>query len=135
MPATGRPRSAKRCSRRSRRKEDRTGEPRKYWIGVTMQRKERWEISHFTRLAVGITYLKNIQLIDSGRGAQSHGIALAGFQQSPGYRRDPADPALQGFGFIDAHNSDSESFASRSEERRVGKECVSTCRSRWSPYH
>src|SRR3546814_19331666 len=27
------------------------------------------------------------------------------------------------------------SIAHRSEERRVGKECVSTCRSRWSPYH
>src|SRR3546814_12089473 len=27
------------------------------------------------------------------------------------------------------------SFKTRSEERRVGKECVSTCRSRWSPYH
>src|SRR3546814_2482433 len=26
-------------------------------------------------------------------------------------------------------------IASRSEERRVGKEWVSTCRSRWSPYH
>src|SRR3546814_9400404 len=26
-------------------------------------------------------------------------------------------------------------FLIRSEERRVGKECVSTCRSRWSPYH
>src|SRR3546814_16550876 len=26
-------------------------------------------------------------------------------------------------------------FGGRSEERRVGKECVSTCRSRWSPYH
>src|SRR3546814_15065658 len=26
-------------------------------------------------------------------------------------------------------------LAFRSEERRVGKECVSTCRSRWSPYH
>src|SRR3546814_14702788 len=25
--------------------------------------------------------------------------------------------------------------AKRSEERRVGKECVSTCRYRWSPYH
>src|SRR3546814_11503247 len=25
--------------------------------------------------------------------------------------------------------------AQRSEERRVGKECVSTCRYRWSPYH
>src|SRR3546814_6772614 len=26
-------------------------------------------------------------------------------------------------------------LTTRSEERRVGKECVSTCRSRWSPYH
>src|SRR3546814_18982213 len=26
-------------------------------------------------------------------------------------------------------------FSGRSEERRVGKECVSTCRSRWSPSH
>src|SRR3546814_15951151 len=26
-------------------------------------------------------------------------------------------------------------FEARSEERRVGKECVSTCRSRWSPYN
>src|SRR3546814_17492138 len=28
-----------------------------------------------------------------------------------------------------------KSFNWRSEERRVGKECVSTCRSRWWPYH
>src|SRR3546814_12997970 len=28
-----------------------------------------------------------------------------------------------------------ENLLDRSEERRVGKECVSTCRSRWSPYH
>src|SRR3546814_2140364 len=27
------------------------------------------------------------------------------------------------------------SVTGRSEERRVGKECVRTCRSRWSPYH
>src|SRR3546814_16769658 len=26
-------------------------------------------------------------------------------------------------------------YGQRSEERRVGKECVSTCRSGWSPYH
>src|SRR3546814_1290247 len=31
--------------------------------------------------------------------------------------------------------SSSASPRLRSEERRVGKECVSTCRSRWSPYH
>src|SRR3546814_14536429 len=28
-----------------------------------------------------------------------------------------------------------QNLGNRSEERRVGKECVSTCRSRWSPYH
>src|SRR3546814_7242709 len=28
-----------------------------------------------------------------------------------------------------------EEVLERSEERRVGNECVSTCRSRWSPYH
>src|SRR3546814_4016675 len=28
-----------------------------------------------------------------------------------------------------------ERVGARSEERRVGKECVSTCRCRWSPYH
>src|SRR3546814_15578251 len=31
--------------------------------------------------------------------------------------------------------NDDGSAGDRSEERRVGKECVSTCRSRWSPYH
>src|SRR3546814_18550347 len=38
---------------------------------------------------------------------------------------------------LDAGYSDSFSIrlACRSEERRVGKACVSTCRSRWSPYH
>src|SRR3546814_11352817 len=42
----------------------------------------------------------------------------------------PAPPTIHDFGgFPD------ELFAMRSEERRVGKECVSTCRSRWSPYH
>src|SRR3546814_5262458 len=30
---------------------------------------------------------------------------------------------------------ETEGLVPRSEERRVGKECVSTCRSRWSPYH
>src|SRR3546814_3957594 len=36
------------------------------------------------------------------------------------------------------HNFHAHTFlpqSERSEERRVGKECVSTCRSRWSPYH
>src|SRR3546814_1278861 len=32
-------------------------------------------------------------------------------------------------------NVDYQNQLSRSEERRVGKECVSTCRARWSPDH
>src|SRR3546814_14441728 len=41
---------------------------------------------------------------------------------------------------VDAHRHEIDADAvvpagvDRSEERRVGKECVSTCRSRWSPY-
>src|SRR3546814_20393743 len=30
---------------------------------------------------------------------------------------------------------EADQLGQRSEERRVGNECVSTCRSRWSPYH
>src|SRR3546814_15016697 len=41
--------------------------------------------------------------------------------------------ARHGFGAQDVASVDLH--MPRSEERRVGKECVSTCRSRWSPYH
>src|SRR3546814_4468154 len=37
-------------------------------------------------------------------------------------------------GVLQAQSTRAE-CSQRSEERRVGKECVSTCRSRWSPYH
>src|SRR3546814_9654648 len=40
---------------------------------------------------------------------------------------------LRHFAFDRIHGF--RTFSWRSEERRVGKECVSTCRSRWSPYH
>src|SRR3546814_16553108 len=36
---------------------------------------------------------------------------------------------------IGVHETIAALLLNRSEERRVGKECVSTCRSRWSPYH
>src|SRR3546814_7568519 len=49
--------------------------------------------------------------------------------------------ALAGFGIVTTLSTLGVSWdklqwlVARSEERRVGKECVSTCRSRWSPYH
>src|SRR3546814_21151390 len=39
-----------------------------------------------------------------------------------------SDPVLQG------RHARPGRFAPRSDERRVGKQCVSTCRSRWAPY-
>src|SRR3546814_3997553 len=44
-------------------------------------------------------------------------------------RRHHVDPLALGAGRV------GRGRRGRSEERRVGKECVSTCRSRWSPYH
>src|SRR3546814_17001286 len=48
-----------------------------------------------------------------------------------------ANPAGQGYGLpSDLANIAQTPFGQRrSEERRVGKECVSTCSSRWAPYH
>src|SRR3546814_19964528 len=52
------------------------------------------------------------------------GPATAGILEALGYRIDVSVVPFTDF-----------SDDGRSEERRVGKECVSTCRSRWSPYH
>src|SRR3546814_19379079 len=42
---------------------------------------------------------------------------------------------LVGYGIVVGLNGTGDDNLERSEERRVGKECVSTCRSRWSAYH
>src|SRR3546814_15051611 len=49
--------------------------------------------------------------------------------------RRPADAAEDVAGADDETDLRAERMDLRSEERRVGKEGVSTCRSRWSPYH
>src|SRR3546814_5398513 len=57
----------------------------------------------------------------------------------PGARKLAAEgappSALRWASHQNVSENDAESGWHRSEERRVGKECVSTCRSRWSPYH
>src|SRR3546814_13382397 len=54
----------------------------------------------------------------------SIGLGMSAYKQIPGH----AHRWLAG-------NFTRWAFKDRSEERRVGKECFSTCRSRWSPYH
>src|SRR3546814_9228404 len=59
-----------------------------------------------------------------------HRPRLAQHQAFPGELTD-ADAAAAGERVFLRHEDDQP----RSEESRVGKECVSTCRSRWSPHH
>src|SRR3546814_18828581 len=55
-------------------------------------------------------------------------------------KRTPVGSFLGAFAATPAHELgrvaiEAAMAQARSEARRVGKECVSTCRSRWSPYH
>src|SRR3546814_14798794 len=67
-----------------------------------------------------------------------------GFEVGYGSFTGAVDPETKSFGdFPGWWRANADRFAGkriamfcpRSEERRVGKECVSTCSSRWSPYH
>src|SRR3546814_15767718 len=56
----------------------------------------------------------------------------------PGRRCEPAcskTPSRKRLRSTQCMHCSTQETDRRSEERRVGKECVSTCRSRWSPYH
>src|SRR3546814_14725372 len=63
---------------------------------------------------------------DSGETTRTIGYTLASDGTDDYISVDIAKPDDGGFVFR---------TLGRSEERRVGKECVSTCRSRWPPYH
>src|SRR3546814_7250680 len=63
---------------------------------------------------------------DLARRGRGRGAGTAALAAAPGHQR-VVDPYVGRLPEAALHQ--------RSEERRVGKECVSTCRSRWSPYH
>src|SRR3546814_12801036 len=63
-------------------------------------------------------------------GARSRAMLLLLRTPNPDSRLSKHRPQA---GSYDGNDRQSRGF--RSEARRVGKECVSTCRSRWSPYH
>src|SRR3546814_6349252 len=60
------------------------------------------------------------------------GLSIAQMLKDAGYHTYMA--GKWGIGGVGPQGEGFE-HAFRSEERRVGKECVRTCRSRWSPYH
>src|SRR3546814_1518250 len=65
---------------------------------------------------------------------QAHGMALVLVNTPTGLAGEKGLACLPGRE-ADFDAALAQALAVRSEERRVGKECVSTCRSRWSPYH
>src|SRR3546814_13417469 len=68
----------------------------------------------------------------AGRGPQS-ALRVFGPEAEIGVLRIFRDAALNIFYGVEGRLA--VVLRARSEERRVGKECVSTCRSRWSPYN
>src|SRR3546814_13146936 len=68
----------------------------------------------------------------------SRGYKAGGFNLDRSALKSPILPFAAAGGaqaLVGALQFDPETVDSRSEERRVGKECVRTCRSRWSPSH
>src|SRR3546814_19593093 len=70
----------------------------------------------------------------AGTNARFHGVERH-LHLARGLARRPDDPVRHAGGDLRGPGDRRPRRAGRSEERRVGKECVSTCRSRWSPYN
>src|SRR3546814_4162842 len=62
------------------------------------------------------------------------GIPVAGQRRTNARNRLPGETRIRIVEERTGENRLDRDAGDRSEERRVGKECVSTCRSRWSPY-
>src|SRR3546814_11048439 len=68
---------------------------------------------------------------DEGTASRSREVSPAPFAVWPHLKHQAAASATA----VQMRSTTSFTWSSRSEERRVGKEGVSKCRSRWSPYH
>src|SRR3546814_12947183 len=81
--------------------------------------------------------LEGWEVLEAEDGDQA--LALAKAERPHAIVLDVMMPGIDGFDVLaELRGTDhgrSTAVVMRSEERRVGKECVSTCRSRWSPYH
>src|SRR3546814_13768539 len=78
------------------------------------------------------------QVLEAGTG--SEGLELVANAAPDALILDVNLPDMSGFDIARQLRADANTallplIHVRSEERRVGKECVSTCRSRWSQYH
>src|SRR3546814_16981724 len=101
---------------------------------VTTPLRSNWEPYEFPSYLCHVSTDRLAALLSrhTSRPAQPIPPLLVGFTPQGADERGGASGAI-----IDGpdRKAGRRAGAARSEERRVGKECVSTCRSRWSPYH
>src|SRR3546814_17284803 len=102
-----------------------------------------WPDGGVTKVSAGDLILHADRLIRDHPGAYARYFSIPRFQHGISPDGKPIvqanrNPILGHFAGADGlktgHTSEA-GYCFRSEERRVGKECVSTCRSRWSPSH
>src|SRR3546814_8585921 len=115
---------------------------------VFVSRRMIWSSCDWGSLSVGLSYelmrwfgemmLRFVLFFFSSRRRHTRCALVTGVQTcalpiwngaDAGHRRGPWAGPRYDLGRRLLHDD------RRSEERRVGHECVSTCRSRWSPYH
>ena len=82
-----------------------------------------------SELTGGVTVVEALVLALPGRGSVE---VVTGSAEEVSISEEVTAEAA---GCVDCGSRDSSTDIDRSEERRVGKECSSPCRSRWSPYH
>src|SRR3546814_13283302 len=95
-------------------------------------RRDRWFKRHFPWIGHGKLekLLRTGQVrVDGGRAKASTRLEAGQTVRVPPLGEAPAEDAEP------ARPKAVRADPDRSEERRVGKACVRTCRSRWSPYH
>src|SRR3546814_407598 len=116
------------------RGEDSKGQPFSLRAGSAVQKSSREPIVDLNDMSARILLSDGQALLRAQKGRydmDTERVAIDGpvqFQSEGGYRLTTRDVG------VDLKTRRMQS-AGRSEERRVGKECVSTCRSRWSPEH
>ena len=84
---------------------------------------------HFAQIGKAVSSAQRIHLLELLAQGERSVEVLAAEAGLPTANASHHLQALRIARLVDARKQ------SRSEERRVGKECVFLCRSRWSPYH
>ena len=120
--------------------------PGRHFLWGSRKTEQRWTTDTLVfqglpevRALLPRTWFQEVTLAPRERGILYRDGKPCGFLRPGTHRYWTVDPSVRS----EEHTSELQSpdtnsyavFCLRSEERRVGKECLTQCRSRWSPYH